>query len=124
MISKGYKRIFCNMYMSYTHGKIYQLVHRTVGIVYVGSTRISLQRRFQLHRAASKKQQWPIYMFVQKCGGWDDIYIDLLEKYPCFTRYELECRERYWIEKLRPPGNKNMPASTRRQSSRKTFEDV
>ena len=84
----------------YQRGKIYQLVDRTNGNVYIGSTIKTLNTRLSEHKCEYKRHK------KGKCGNYtsfdiienDDYYIQLIQEYPCNNRYELEMRERYYIE--------------------------
>ena len=76
----------------YKNGKIYKLVCDATPIVYYGSTIQSLSDRLNLHKSASNK-----------CGSKElfdagNVSIELVEEYPCNNRYELESRERYYID--------------------------
>ena len=76
----------------YKNGKIYKLVCDATPIVYYGSTIQSLSDRLNLHKSASNK-----------CGSKElfdagNVSIVLVEEYPCNNRYELESRERIYID--------------------------
>lgn len=79
----------------YSQGKIYEIIDDK-GRRYIGSTILSLYRRFSkhLHYVNDKRKCSSIKLNLDKSE------ISLLEKYPCSSRRELLTRERYWIEKL------------------------
>jgi len=58
--------------------------------VYIGSTTMSLQKRFNIHRAITNKTSSKILFEKYGC---ENIEICLLEDYPCDNRCELEIRE-------------------------------
>ena len=86
----------------YSEGKIYRIQCNITGDNYYGSTKEKyLSRRLSRHRhyvdEIDKGSK------IGKCTSYDiikrgDYKIILVEKYPCETKYELEKRERYYIE--------------------------
>ena len=76
----------------YKNGKIYKLVSTGTTIVYYGSTTTSLERRLSHHK----------YIGNDCCSrelfDAGDVSIVLVEEYPCNNKYELESRERIYIE--------------------------
>lgn len=97
----------------YEHGKIYKLVNDIDDDIYVGSTHHPLVKRLSLHRshAKGKRRNCKVYGHLNEVG-LENVRIELIEEYPCTCRKELEDRERYWIENLKPSLNKNMPSRT------------
>ena len=98
--------------VDYKLAKIYKIVCRITGEVYVGSTcEPTLARRLSAHRSACKA-------FYEKnkgscCASFQiilrgDYYIDLLENFPCNNNDELRKKEREYydliecINKVRP----------------------
>lgn len=76
----------------YKNGKIYKLVCDATPIVYYGSTIKSLPQRLAKHNSGSNT-----------CGSKElfdagNVSIELVEEYPCNNKYELESRERFYIE--------------------------
>jgi len=73
---------------------------------YVGSTK-DLNERMQIHMSrcynkndseySNKK-----YKFIRQMGGFDNVIIDIIKKYPCNNRTELHIEEDYWIKQLNP----------------------
>lgn len=95
----------------YEHGKIYKLVNTIDDDIYVGSTHHPLVRRLCLHKSHGKRRNSRVYSHLNEIG-FDNVRIELIEEYPCTCRKELEDRERYWIENMKPSLNKNMPSRT------------
>lgn len=95
----------------YEHGKIYKLTNTIDGDTYVGSTHHPLVKRLSLHKSRAKYAKSKIYQHINAIG-FENVCIELIEEYPCTCRKELEDRERYWIENLKPTLNKNMPSRT------------
>jgi len=90
----------------YQKGKIYKIVNNENNNVYYGSTIQILSNRMSKHRnkhnlCMSKK----IGVDIKECK------IILVENYPCKSKYELEKRERYYIENFECV-NKNIPTRT------------
>jgi hypothetical protein len=86
----------------YSQGKIYKIVCNITDEIYIGSTKEKyLTRRLQKHKSyvnenlKNPKRNMPTSSQILKRG---DFQIVLIENYPCKTKYELESRERYWIE--------------------------
>jgi len=81
------------MPIDYKNGKIYKIVNNENNKIYYGSTTQPLHKRMYKHRSKhndcmSKK----LGVDLKECK------IILVEKYPCECRYELEKRERFYIE--------------------------
>lgn len=95
----------------YENGKIYKLVDKTNDnkVIYIGSTTQKLIRRINQHKQKSRdKPDRKIYKYI--CNvGWDNIDIELIENYKCDSKTELELRERYYIELLKPDLNHVIP---------------
>jgi hypothetical protein len=100
---KTVEKSILNM-VNYQLGKIYKIVCRITGEVYVGSTcEPTLARRLVSHRSAYKQ-------FYEKNKGScfasfqiilrGDYYIDLLENFPCNSSDELRKREREYYDKI------------------------
>lgn len=88
------------------------------GKEYVGSTTDKyLSNRRTKHKDLSKKPKGEGMLVYQAINarpqGWEGIYLDLIEEYPCNSRDALLTRERYWIEQRKPELNVNYkPIST------------
>ena len=73
----------------YDNGKIYVIKCKyDDGLVYVGSTHMSLEKRFCNHKTDKKCS---LYKYVN--GDWDNWYIELYEEYPCKNKHILELKE-------------------------------
>jgi group I intron endonuclease len=96
----------------YANGKIYRLVNSIDGEEYVGSSCTSLAKRLHAHRKVAKKQgERRVYKHLNEIG-FENVSIVLVEEYPCDNKMELERRERYWIEQLKPTLNTAVPTRT------------
>lgn len=99
----------------YSQGKIYKLENSIDGEFYVGSTTQTLSSRRTNHISHKKAlNRSPLYTHLVRIGA-TDITLTLIEDYPCETRLQLEERERYWIETLKPSLNHNIPTRTRKE---------
>jgi len=88
--------------VNYLDGKIYKLYCNDNDMTYIGSTCLSLERRFYLHK--KNKRGSSAKSIIER----NDCNIKLIEKYPCLTKKELLERERYWIKNT-DCINKNIP---------------
>ena len=75
---------------NYKNGVIYAL--HCEGHVYYGSTTVGLQHRYRQHKCRSNES---ISRKLFEIG--EKVEIDLLEKFPCASKYDLEERERWYI---------------------------
>jgi hypothetical protein len=84
-------------YNSYHEGKIYLIRSPSrPDLIYYGSTTKPLQQRFSIHKWYADKTFGNISSKILiDCG---DAIIELVENYECESRFELECRERWYIE--------------------------
>jgi len=99
----------------YANGKIYRLVNNVDNEEYVGSTCTSLARRKSIHKDKAKKEtSRRVYEHLNEIG-WKNVDIVLVEEYKCENKMELERRERYYIEALKPSLNKNIPTRTQQE---------
>ena len=97
---------------NYSRGKVYKLVNNVDNEIYVGSTIQSLTQRKAGHkRKAVDVPYRRVYQHLNTIG-WDNVEIVLIENYPCQSKEELNARERYWIEELKPSLNKLIPTRT------------
>lgn len=74
---------------------IYKIVNRVNGKLYIGKTQFSIERRFQEHIRASKKENCanrPLYKAMKKYGI-DNFYVELIEE-----TNNPEEREQFWIK--------------------------
>jgi|13_taG_2_1085334.scaffolds.fasta_scaffold07925_1 predicted GIY-YIG superfamily endonuclease len=71
----------------YSNGKIYKIIDESNGDIYIGSTLQELKTRFRTHG-----------MFKLYNKNKSNCKINLIERYPCKYRSDLERREQYWID--------------------------
>jgi len=64
------------------------------GKPYIGSTILSLEERFRLHKLYG--HTYSVSCHLEK----PDIKIQIVENYPCSNKTELTKRERYWTEQI------------------------
>jgi hypothetical protein len=81
--------------MSFKDGKIYKITSKQTDKIYIGSTRLTLERRFTMHKCDYK-----VYLKLNKGGcssiellKYGDCEIGLIEGYPCENKTALERRE-------------------------------
>lgn len=74
----------------YKNGKIYKLTNG--GLTYYGSTTHTKEERFAYHRLPGNKISSKALF---KLGGI--VKIDIIEHFPCNSKFELEEREAYYI---------------------------
>ena len=101
----------------YANGKIYRLVNSVDNEEYVGSTCTTLAKRKSRHKQHARTYTTRCVYQHLNAIGWDNVDIVLIEEYPCDSKMELERRERYWIETLKPILNKNVPTRTHQEYS-------
>ena len=108
--------------VNYGNGKVYRLVNNVDETFYIGSTCNPLHKRKNGHkRDAIKSPEQPVYKHLNTIG-WDNVEIILIESYPCNSKAELEARERYWIEFMKPVLNKVIPTRTPKERYQATPE--
>lgn len=95
----------------YSNGKIYRLVNSVDDEEYVGSTCTTLAKRLYGHKKDAQRGKLPAYKHLNEVG-WNNVSIVLIEEYSCENKNQLERRERYWIETLKPTLNKTIPTRT------------
>lgn len=99
----------------YANGKIYKLENEfdEFDSLYVGSTCKSLPARKSGHNKYAKQEpDRPVYEYFNY-WGWDGVRIVLLENFPCQNKQELEVREQFWIDKLKPDLNSKNAHNTK-----------
>ena len=76
----------------YSNGKIYCIRSHQTDDIYIGSTIQPLSHRMGNHKKTYK--QWlngkSNYVTSYEIMKYDDYYIELIEKYPCKDKMELE----------------------------------
>ena len=107
--------------IKYENGKVYKIVCRKTGLIYVGSTtKPLLCQRLTAHRTHYKMYLDGRHNFVTsfKLLENDDYYIELLENVKAKSKDELLKRERYYIETLNCV-NVKTPTHTRQEYKEK-----
>jgi hypothetical protein len=99
-------------YNKYQEGKIYLIRSPSRPDIdpYYGSTIGTLKGRFSVHISNAKTHNKSSKILIDI----GDAIIELVENYPCENKYELECRERVYIEN-NPCINKFIPTRTRKE---------
>ena len=108
-------------------GRIYKWVSFETDKCYIGSTtRTYLSERLGAHKFEYRKHQQGKHRFNLSSFELlqhSDCKIVLIENYPCDSRYELEARERYWIEQEPTSVNESTPTTTKEhyEAKKETF---
>jgi hypothetical protein len=101
--------------VDYTLSKIYCLRNIKTNKIYIGATTRSLGKRLSehksLYRSGVKTRGKSYLLFNTKI---DDVIIELLEEYPCNSKYDLHKRELYYI-KMYECLNHNHPTRTTKE---------
>ena len=84
--------------------------------IYIGST-TNFRGRKNQHKTCCNNEKstnynFFVYKYIRDNGGWDDWVMTPIEKYSCDSKKELEIKERYYIDLLRPTLNKQIPTRT------------
>ena len=110
------KPAMTNTLVDYKNGKIYKIINRETDDVYYGSTIQTIKNRFTDHKKNYKVYLNDKYDYVTsfEIVKYSSCKIVLVENFPCKSRYELEVRERYYIEKYKCV-NKIVPTRTRKE---------
>ena len=90
----------------YSRGKIYRIIFDWSDKQYIGSTCQSLSSRKSFHKCDAlqgKKGSFYNELRDHDFEGWT---IELIEKYPCTSKEELQAREGYYMRKYR---DENVP---------------
>lgn len=81
--------------------KIYKITNKINGHFYIGYTKLSLDKRFNLHKK-SKTEKMPIVLAIKKYGV-DNFDIEMLYEFD--NKHEATECEIHLIEELKPPYN-------------------
>lgn len=73
----------------FQNGKIYA-IYSPAALPYIGATCLTLERRLAIHRQKSNKTKSKIHL------EHPHHFIQLIEKFPCNSRRELDARESYY----------------------------
>ena len=116
----------------YSKGVIYKIVclNPEIKDFYVGST-TDLKDRENYHKTdccdeTREGYNYKVYQFIRDNGNWENWEMIHIEDYPCDTRYQLESRERYYIETLGSTLNTRIPTRTqkeRREDNREIIKE-
>ena len=90
----------------YSKGIIYSCKCSEDKRIYYGST-INLERRIGQHKYDSKTSDYKLYKAIREYG-WDKFTFEIVERFNCSSRDELERREFDYIEKCSPDDLFNM----------------
>ena len=93
--------------MNYQNTIIYKIVPKdvTLDFVYVGHTTNFTKRKCQ-HKSdccneKGKRFNYKVYKTIRDdIGGWKNLDMIEIEKFPCNDENEAKARERYWLELL------------------------
>jgi len=109
----------------YQQGKIYKIIDKTNNNIYIGSTIKTLNKRLIEHKteykkSINKKQSNTTSFEIIKNNNYE---ILLLETFPCNNKYELEQRERYYIDN-NCCVNKTIPTRTKKEWTEKNKDKI
>ena len=109
----------------YSNGKIYCIRSHQTDDIYIGSTIQPLSRRFGNHKKTYK--YWmdgkSNFMTSFEILKYNDCYIELLEKYPCNDKSELERREGKYIREM-DCVNKHIAGRTKKEYYQNNKEKI
>lgn len=74
---------------NYKAGKIYAIRSHQTDLVYIGSTTQPLSKRLAEHKHKTKTKN----ISSKQLFSYEDVYIELIEDYPCETKEQLNRRE-------------------------------
>ena len=98
------------METDYSQGKIYLVyIPGLEEFGYVGSTCQTLSQRLTKHKYQYTSDAPYQFASCVLFGEDNEVFIKLLEDYPCETKQQLLERERYWLSKYPEAVNKNPP---------------
>ena len=88
--------------MDYKNGKIYTIRSYQTDDIYVGSTLQTLTKRLSKHKDSFKNWNNGKYHYVSSFEliKYDDVYIELIELFPCSSKMELNRREGQLIRSM------------------------
>jgi len=107
--------------VKYNQSHIYKLCCKDTDItdIYIGSTTNFRHRKYE-HKSCcnsinNKKHNYKVYQFIREHGGWENWTMILIENVNCNAKLELHQKERYYIEKLKPSLNQQLPSRTQEE---------
>ena len=84
--------------------------------IYIGSScnfrNRKCRHKFNTNSEKSKNYYMDLYTYIRNNGGFDEWTMIQIENFKCNTKKELEARERYWVELLKPKLNSRVPNRT------------
>lgn len=88
--------------MDYKNGKIYTLRSHQTDKIYIGSTSTPLHKRLYNHKKLYEcwKRGNSVYVTSYEILKYPDVYIELLEEFPCDNKLQLNTREGEYIRKM------------------------
>lgn len=88
--------------MDYKNGKIYTIRSYQTDDIYIGSTTQTLTKRLSKHKQVFQSWKNEKYHYVSsfELMKYDDVYIELLELFPCSSKMELGRREGEMIRSM------------------------
>lgn len=116
--------------INYQNSIMYKIVCKDVNItaLYVGST-TNFTKRLSGHRSycnneKSKGHNFPVYRYIRARGGFENWSMIQIEAFPCNSKVEKECRERYWIEQLGARLNVVFPLRTQKEYYQNNIKNI
>jgi len=100
----------------YSKGYVY-ILRSTNGLIYIGSSTLTVKKRLSTHRNQYKALDKPRCTSCQLFGDTFIVTIDVLEHYPCINRKQLSIREQYHIDRY-DCVNKVMPGRSKAESAK------
>jgi hypothetical protein len=97
---------------NYKDAKIYRLVATGTTDVYIGATCGTLEKRLYNHNFSVSNEKTKKNRACLLYNEGRTVAIELVEKFQCANKDELNVRERYWIENTPNCINKNKPGRT------------
>ena len=107
----------------YDKGKIYMISNEVTNLKYIGSTTLPLNIRFNRHKTHSKQGLTKLCKEMGEFGS-EFFEIELLEKFPCDNKLELETREGEYIieyDTINNGYNANQAGRTHKESCRASY---
>tara|TARA_R110000782_G_C14526324_1_gene381754 strand:+ start:75 stop:566 length:492 start_codon:yes stop_codon:yes gene_type:complete len=112
--------------VDYSKSIIYKLCCKnpTIEEIYIGST-TNMRKRKSNHKTDChnentfyKKYNCYKYEFIRNNGGFENWDMIMIEEYNCNSKRELEKRERYWIDELKPVLNSIKSFTTKEEQKK------
>jgi len=92
----------------YNKSYIYKIYSDLDDNIYIGSTLLSMKSLLSSYKSRSMYSSTKFFKYMNE-KGVDHFFIELLERFYCGSREELEDRCNFWINKLKPQLNTNQP---------------